>query len=192
MVSITFGNVSHIVTEGIVTNSRNKPPSDVKLASLFFLPSSLLTSLEGNCHGLLHAAGIRRFADLVFTTSEELKAMEFKPLDESGLTKIVRELKRATRPSSSKLPAVAINKSHDISSPGAFEVPYCKQDFQLHALDVERSIFKGRLFNVEQCQLVNRAAESYAYKTTGWRPEIYTLTNLDLHVSASSCSAAPI
>lgn len=27
-------------------------------------------------------------------------------------------------------------------------------------------------------------AELYAYKHTGWRPEIYTLTNLDLHVKA--------
>jgi len=29
-------------------------------------------------------------------------------------------------------------------------------------------------------------AETYAYMNTGWRPEIYTLTNLDLHVSVST------
>jgi hypothetical protein len=28
-------------------------------------------------------------------------------------------------------------------------------------------------------------AETYAYLNTGWRPEIYTLTNLDLHVSCN-------
>jgi hypothetical protein len=67
---------------------------------------------------------------------------------------------------------------------GAFEVPYRRINFQLTPVCERNGIYKGRLFTTAQCAQIVGMAEHFAYNTTGWRPEIYTLTNLDLHVKA--------
>jgi hypothetical protein len=65
---------------------------------------------------------------------------------------------------------------------GAFEIPHRKIDFDITPISIKDGIFKGRLFSIEQCKEIIRTSEQFAYANSGWRPEIYTLTNLDLHV----------
>jgi hypothetical protein len=89
---------------------------------------------------------------------------------------------------SSKLPQVdelPVNQSNMHSAPGAFELPFRRVEFDNVPICPNNEIFKGRFFNLEQCQQIIRMSEAYAYINSGWRPEIYTLTNLDLHVRST-------
>ena len=55
-------------------------------------------------------------------------------------------------------------------------------NFDIEPISTKHKIYKGRFLTIEQCKQIVRMSEVFAYQNAGWRPEIYTLTNLDLHV----------
>ena len=146
-------------TRGISSYLTSKsPPSDDLL-------NKLNSASLGHCHGILHAAGLRRYSDLTWTTFPELRSMGLNPADQAELTKIIRDLNKKDTAAHhrTKLPGVAVNKSRaGADCLGVFDLPYRRMDFQLAPLDKNKAIFKGRFFNVEQCQQIIRMSESYA------------------------------
>jgi len=118
----------------------SSPPEDtLPLAAARMKPldavDDLLEGLNrnqlGHCHGILHAAGIRRFSELEFATPDELRAMECKPEDSVRLQRITEEMTRAPKSRHhTKLPPVAVNKSMSSSAPGSHEAQACPLCFR--------------------------------------------------------------
>jgi hypothetical protein len=115
-------------------------------------------SLEAT-HGILHAAGMRKFSDLKFITHYDLLCLQFSHEHFIILTQVIRELNstKGRRGSAAEEDvACAINKSEvSRSGMGVFENPYRRVDFAMTSLCKKNQIYKGRFMNVEQCQHVS-------------------------------------
>lgn len=141
----------------------------------------------GHCFGVLHAANIRRLSDFCSLSHQELIDLD---LGHADIFHLIRVIEALDSQYSKKTPSlehldteVGISRPLKLTFPGAFEVPFMWEDFQIVPICSQNHIYKGRLMSAAQCQQVLRMSEQYAYANSGWRPEIYTLTNLDLNVS---------
>jgi hypothetical protein len=163
--------------------------SDSLLLEQLEQPDLLISELHaeglGNCHGMLHASGVRRLSDIKSMTPSQLTDLKSNEDDHRNLLRVVDELNLDD--SIGLLPKDQLSTLVD----GAFEVQrkaptdswsgvmIPQQDFAFEVVCAENEIFKGRLFTEEQCHQISRMAEFHAYDNTrsGWSNKIYTLTD---------------
>ena len=149
------------------------------------LQSELHAQGLGLCHGVLHACGVRCLADLKTLTSAQLESMrlegaadafDYKTILAFMSTELQDKDDEIEEPPN-KL-STSISGAFDRPTRGRFEAE-TSQNFDFKT--IEKDIFRGQLFTVEQCEQMNRMAEYHAYRGigtigAGWTNEIYTLT----------------
>ncbi len=133
------------------------------------------------CHGILHSVGIREVKDLINLTTEQIVDLGLDNFDQQNIFRVKDKLYKKTNSFASKqLISTKRNGAFDRRVLSRFEVEE-KQDFSMEAICSDNEVYKGVLFNVEQCKQLNRMSEHYAYKQIGvinggWSDQIYTLT----------------
>lgn len=147
----------------------------------------------GLCHGILHASGVRRLADMKGLTTDQMTSMGVDSFDRREMNRVITNLNKAylsprddrhdNEEEDSTASAVVVLCT-DAAKNGAEQfdrVPSSNHDFLIEAINTEHNIFKGRLFTEEQSKQIIRMAEYAAYGSigtigAGWGNEIYTLT----------------
>jgi hypothetical protein len=145
----------------------------------------------GDCHGILHASGVRRLVDLQSLTDSQITDMKADDRDRSKLLRVQQDLLDQQHRNAKDDVEVAeqyntistnVDGAFDRAIPGRFDAPW-SQDFNIQVVSAEHDIFRARLFTVEQCQQINRMAEYHAYPHRnraqyghGWTNKLYTLT----------------
>jgi len=141
------------------------------------------------CHGMLHASGCRRMADLRKLTPIQITEMGVDPFDGPVMRRVMEEQKKIMHAhdnddnyeSSDVDLSTCVNGAFiNTKQMSRFEVAK-PHDFNWEVICSKNDIFKGRLFTPEQCAQLNRMAEYHAYKgigeiNAGWTDQIYTLT----------------
>ena len=149
------------------------------------LQAELITEDLALCHGILHAAGIRELKDLINLTDEQIADLGLDTFDRQNICLVKDKLNRSSSCVGNdyrqrKLLSTQRDGAFDRRALSRFEVEE-KQDFSLQAICSDNEVYKGVLFNVEQCEQLNRMSEHYAYSQIGvinggWSDQIYTLT----------------
>jgi len=146
------------------------------------LQSELDAKGLGSCHGVLHASGVRCLADLKNLTPTQLESLRLKgavdSFDHERVLSITStDAQQYVEPPNRQL-STSVSGAFDRPPRGRFD-PEIEVNFNYEM--IERDIFRGQLFTVEQCEQINRMAEYHAYRGigtigAGWTNEIYTLT----------------
>jgi hypothetical protein len=171
------------IVSGLISPSIS--PLRVTPAANVDLQSELHAQGLGLCHGVLHACGVRCLADLKTLTSAQLESMrlegaadafDYKTILAFMSTELQDKDDEIEEPPN-KL-STSISGAFDRPTRGRFEAE-TSQNFDFKT--IEKDIFRGQLFTVEQCEQMNRMAEYHAYRGigtigAGWTNEIYTLT----------------
>lgn len=171
------------IVSGLISPSIS--PLRVTPAANVDLQSELHAQGLGLCHGVLHACGVRCLADLKTLTSAQLESMrlegaadafDYKTILAFMSTELHDKDDEIEEPPN-KL-STSISGAFDRPTRGRFEAE-TSQNFDFKT--IEKDIFRGQLFTVEQCEQMNRMAEYHAYRGigtigAGWTNEIYTLT----------------
>jgi len=139
------------------------------------------------CHGMLHASGCRRMADLRKLTPIQITAMGVDSSDGPLLHRVMEEQKNImhAQDNDDNYESSAVDLSTCVDGAfintrrlSRFEVAK-PHDFNWEVICSKNDIFKGRLFTPEQCAQLNRMSEYHAYKgieDSSWTDQIYTLT----------------
>ncbi len=137
------------------------------------------------CHGVLHATGIRELKDLINLTEDHIADMGLESFDRRTILRLQKKLKTnssycATNNTVHRELSTQRNGAFDRKVLSRFEVEE-KHDFSMQTICSDNEVYKGVLFNVEQCKQLNRMSEHYAYSqigvmNSGWSDQIYTLT----------------
>eukprot|EP00568_Trieres_chinensis_P001396 CAMPEP_0183292244 /NCGR_PEP_ID=MMETSP0160_2-20130417/1366_1 /TAXON_ID=2839 ORGANISM="Odontella Sinensis, Strain Grunow 1884" /NCGR_SAMPLE_ID=MMETSP0160_2 /ASSEMBLY_ACC=CAM_ASM_000250 /LENGTH=350 /DNA_ID=CAMNT_0025453165 /DNA_START=52 /DNA_END=1104 /DNA_ORIENTATION=+ len=138
------------------------------------------------CHGILHAVGIRELKDLINLTKEQIVDLGLDTFDRQNIFRVKDKLNKSSSFASNyyhaqrKLISTQRYGAFDRRVLPRFEVEE-KQDFSMETICSDNEVYKGVLFNVEQCKQLNRMSEHYAYRRIGvinggWSDQIYTLT----------------
>ena len=147
------------------------------------LQSELNTADLNLCHGVLHAAGIREIKDLINLTEEQIADMRLDTFDQRNILRVKDKLNKSSSSYASNTQRVLSTQRHgafDRKVLSRFEVEE-KHDFSMQTICSDNEVYKGVLFNVEQCGQLNRMSEHHAYSQIGvinggWSDQIYTLT----------------
>jgi hypothetical protein len=160
-------------------------PISVTLATtpITDLQSELDAKGLGDCHGILHASGVRRLIDLQTITDSQITDMKADDRARSKILKVKHDLEeKNTNDSELNTISTVVDGAFDRPVPGRFDAPW-SQDFDIQVVSAEHDIFRARLFTVEQCEQINRMAEYHAYPHRnraqfghGWTNKLYTLT----------------
>ena len=148
------------------------------------LQAELITEDLALCHGILHAAGIRELKDLINLTEEQIVDLGLDTFDRQNIFRVKDKLNKSSYAPSNyaqcKLLSTRREGAFDRRALSRFEVEE-KHDFSMQPICSDNEVYKGVLFNVEQCEQLNRMSEHYAYSQIGvinggWSDQIYTLT----------------
>ena len=168
------------------------------------------------CHGALHASGCRRLADLRKLTPTQITTMGTDVFDLKCLHRVMAEQNTIMHDQDNgnndeciaavDLCTVVNGVFANTKSLSRFEVA-TPHDFDFQVISSEHDIFTGRLFTLEQCDVLNRISEYHAYKGmgkigAGWTNEIceciwgillvvFTLKNDEVALLLSFVSASP-
>ena len=138
------------------------------------------------CHGALHASGCRRLADLRKLTPTQITTMGTDVFDLKCLHRVMADQNMIMHDQDNgnndeciaavNLCTVVNGVFVNTKRLSRFEVA-TPHDFDFQVISSEHDIFTGRLFTLEQCDVLNRMSEYHAYKGmdkvgAGWTNEI--------------------
>jgi hypothetical protein len=183
--SFAFPSLLHVATS---TDIRDRG-LDVKAAARATEADQFYVELEkaglSLCHGALHASGCRRLADLRKLTTTQITTMGTDVFDLKCLHRVMADQNTIMhdQDNGNNDECAAVNLSTVVNgvfvntkSLSRFEVAK-PHDFDFQVISSEHDIFTGRLFTLEQCDVLNRMSEYHAYKGmgkvgAGWTNEI--------------------